>query len=73
MEEDRKKAKELKETIQDMSVSEMIISMTKEDRSKLYEALLHIDEVGLLGNGLLRDLFRMVQKNYWNGLQQFPS
>jgi len=61
MEEDRKEAKEI---IQDMTVSEMIISMTKEDRSKLYEALLHIDEVGLLGNGLLRDLFRMVQKNY---------
>lgn len=73
MVKDREEAKELKESLQNMTVFEMISSMTKEEQSKLYEALLHIDEVGLLGNGLLRDLFRMVQKNYWNSMQQFPS
>lgn len=73
MTKDREEAKELKESLQNMTVFEMISTMTKEEQSKLYEALLHIDEVGLLGNGLLRDLFKMVQKNYWNAMQQFPS
>lgn len=73
MVKDREEAKELKESLQNMTVFEMISLMTKEERSKLYEALLHIDKVELLGNGLLRDLFKMVQKNYWNAMQQFPS
>ena len=66
MEQWRKNGKEEKESLQNMTVFEMISSMTKEERSKLYEALLHIDEVGLLGDGLLRDLFRLIlNEKFW--------
>ena len=43
-----------------MTVEEMIRTMTTADLDKLYFALLHIKEADQLGDGLLKDLYKMV-------------
>jgi len=44
-----------------MTVETMLHSMSNEEIGKLYTALLRIDEVNLLGDGLLKDLFTFVK------------
>jgi len=43
-----------------MTVEELLHSMTQDEIGKLYMALLRIDEVQLLGDGLLMKLFKAV-------------
>ncbi len=44
-----------------MTVEELLHSMTRTEIGKLYMALLRIDEVQLLGDGLLMKLFKVVE------------
>ena len=44
-----------------MTVEELLHSMTRDEVGKLYMALLRIDEVQLLGDGLLMKLFKVVE------------
>ncbi len=45
-----------------MTVEELLHSMTRTEIGKLYMALLRIDEVQLLGDGLLMELFKVVSR-----------
>lgn len=47
--------------LKDKTVGDLLHWMTNEEVGKLYTALLRIDEVHLLGNGLLKDLWLEVK------------
>ena len=51
----------MNDKILDLTVGNMLHAMSDEEIGKLYTALLRIDEVNLLGDGLLKDLWLVVK------------
>ena len=49
-----------------MNVADFIKAMNREDIGKLYTALLRIDEVNLLGDDKLKELYELVKADYFS-------
>jgi len=54
----------IKPKTENITVNTLLHSMSNEEIGRLYTALLRIDEVNLLGDGLLKDLFTFVKAEY---------